>query len=468
MKKVVICLNVVLVIFISITLFIFRINNVTVKLKGNKKVSINVGSIYEDPGFEVTSFNKIIPSDKYNYKENNNIDYNKIGKYIVNYEITYKRKKYKLERIVEVIDNIKPKLNINLDIIERDYCTKQNKYNLEYSATDNYDGDITDRITIKEESDNMILSVSDSSGNEDNVSIPIKYTEKPKPIFKLNGENKIYVVLNGTYEEKGAVYQDGCGNKINQNINITGNVDTNNLGKYTITYSLNDSLSLTREVNVYNPSASEYKDYNGEKIIYLTFDDGPGMYTEKVLNILAKYNIKATFFVTHQFNNYVHLIKNEYDAGHAVGVHTYTHKWDVYDSLDAYINDFNKMNDVIEQYTGSKTKIFRFPGGASNTISKSYATGVVSAIASQMTNDGYVYFDWNVDSNDAAGASKSKIYNNVVNGVKKCTNCVVLMHDIKSNTVNELDNILSTLTSKGYKFGTLSVDSPTCHHKIAN
>ena len=57
---------------------------------------------------------------------------------------------------------------------------------------------------------------------------------------------------------------------------------------------------------------------------------------------------------------------------------------------------------------------------------------------------------------------------NVVNGVKNCSKCIVLMHDIKSNTVNELDNILKELTSKGYKFGTLNVNSPTVHHKIAN
>ena len=126
------------------------------------------------------------------------------------------------------------------------------------------------------------------------------------------------------------------------------------------------------------------------------------------------------------------------------------------------------MNDDILKYTGSRSRIFRFPGGSSNTISRNYARGVVKAIASRMTSDGYVYFDWDVDSGDAAGASRSKIYNNVVNGVKKCSKCVVLMHDIKPNTVNELDNILKTLTSKGYKFGTLSVNSPTMHHSIAN
>ena len=126
------------------------------------------------------------------------------------------------------------------------------------------------------------------------------------------------------------------------------------------------------------------------------------------------------------------------------------------------------MNNDILKYTGSYSKIFRFPGGSSNTISRNYSKGVVKAIASRMLNDGYQYFDWDVDSGDAAGASRNKIYNNVINGASRCSKCIVLMHDIKPNTVNELDNILNTLTSKGYKFGTLSVNSPSVHHTIAN
>ena len=126
------------------------------------------------------------------------------------------------------------------------------------------------------------------------------------------------------------------------------------------------------------------------------------------------------------------------------------------------------MNSVIEKYTGAKSKIFRFPGGSSNTVSRSYAKGVVKQIANKMLNDGYQYFDWDVSSGDAAGAGRSKIYQNVVNGVKSCSRCIVLMHDIKATTANELDNILKTLTASGYRFAPLTINSPTVHHKIAN
>ena len=130
--------------------------------------------------------------------------------------------------------------------------------------------------------------------------------------------------------------------------------------------------------------------------------------------------------------------------------------------------DFNQMNEVVKNYTGSYTNLFRFPGGSSNTISRNYNVGVVTAIANEMTNRGYIYFDWNVSSGDASGLNSSGIYSRVVNGVESCSQCVVLMHDIKSTTANALDSILATLTSRGYTFLPLDANSPTAHHGINN
>ena len=85
-----------------------------------------------------------------------------------------------------------------------------------------------------------------------------------------------------------------------------------------------------------------------------------------------------------------------------------------------------------------------------------------------MSRRGNVYFDWNVESGDAAGYSSDGIYYRVINGVNNCDYCVVLMHDIKPTTADALDSILYTLTRRGYTFATLDVNSPTAHHKIAN
>ena len=443
-------------------------------LHGQKTINTTVKEKYIDPGFDLFHNNKIVSSDKYTYDTKNDVNTEVLGQYKVTYDIKYHLRKFHLERIVNVIDDVKPVITTNLEKVERDYCTKKDKKEFTYTAIDNYDGDLTEKITKTEEEDNIILSVIDASGNEEKITIPIDYGKKPSNVIKLNGSSTTYIKINGTYKEEGANLYDGCGKKLDSKVSTSGKVNTKKAGNYTITYSV-DGIKATRKVVVYKQTSSNYSGGSSVisgsgkgKILYLTFDDGPGPYTQKILNTLSKYNVKATFFVTNQFPGYVSLIKNEKNAGHTVAVHTYTHNYNIYRSVDTYINDFNKMNNVIEKYTGSKSKLFRFPGGSSNTVSRKYAKGVVRQIANKMTSMGYTYFDWDVTSGDASGASRNKIYNNVVNGAKRCSKCVILMHDIKSNTANELDHILSTLTSQGYRFGTLSSSSPTAHHSIAN
>lgn len=465
MKKLYIILGSIIgIIFISLIIW-YIFFDIEINLIDGKRVVQTINIEYKDAGFTIKQHNKDILKDKYDVKMDGNVDVNTLGEYKVSYDIKYRLRSFHIERIVEVKDNIEPEIKANIESMVRDYCTKKDKSKLEYTIVDNYDGDITSRGEVIEEDFRYIIRAWDNSGNTGELILPITYTEKPKDIFKLNGNSTVYVSKGSKYSDSGVTYTDGCGNKL-EGVTITGKVDTSKNGDYTITYTANGN-KLTRKVTVYTISAGGNIS-SKEKVIYLTFDDGPGSYTEKVLNTLAKYNVKATFFVTHQFGSYVSLIKKEYEQGHSVGVHSYTHNWNIYKSVDAYVNDFNKMNNDIFNYTGSKSRIFRFPGGSSNTISRNYAKGVVKAIASRMTSDGYAYFDWDVDSGDASGASRSKIYSNVVNGVKHCSKCIVLMHDIKANTVNELDNILNTLVGQGYRFGTLSVSSPTVHHSIAN
>ena len=467
MKKLIVIFSIIGTICIILGVLWLIYGRIEVKLIGDEKILATYNEEYHDPGFIITKNDKEMDKDSYEVITNNDIDITKLGEYHLSYDIKYHFLSFHLERIINIVDDVKPDINVSLESIKRDYCTKKDKDKLEYTIIDNYDGDITDKAVVEEVDDNYIINVSDTNGNENTLSIPIVLTEKPKDVFKLNGNSTVYVTTNSKYSDSGVTYTDGCGNKLNDKVNTVNNVNTSKNGEYTVTYSIGNN-KLTRKVIVYTPSNTSNTGGGSGKVIYLTFDDGPGVYTEKVLNTLAKYNVKATFFVTHQFNGYVPLIKKEYEAGHSVAVHSYTHNWNIYKSVDAYLNDFNKMNNDILKYTGNYSKIFRFPGGSSNTISRNYSKGVVKAIASKMLNDGYQYFDWDVDSGDAAGASRSKIYSNVVNGAARCSKCIVLMHDIKPNTVNELDNILKTLTSKGYKFGTLSVNSPTVHHAIAN
>ena len=208
----------------------------------------------------------------------------------------------------------------------------------------------------------------------------------------------------------------------------------------------------------------------GEKICYLTFDDGPSSNTLKILDILKKYNAKATFFVINTKN--ISYVKKIHDAGHTVGLHTYTHDYSkIYASEKAYFADLKNISDKVKSFTGVETKIMRFPGGSSNKISEKYSKGLMKKLIKSVGKKGYYYFDWNVDSSDAAGnnVSYTKIRDSVLISAKNKNSICVLMHDseAKKSTVTALPGILKGLKAQGYVFKGLSEKSFGYHHNVS-
>lgn len=441
-------------------------------LNGSEHQAISLLSEYVDDGFKMKIGKEEVDTMNLDYKMSSTIDPSVPGKYEVNYEIMYDNQIYHLKRVVEVKDEEAPVLTIEQEVAEKYFCKKTNKMNLSYRAEDNYDGIITDKVKVEVGEKNVVLSVSDSSGNETRKEIPLKEMDDQKvAIIELKGKETVYIPLGGTYEEEGATLIDGCGDEKSEEITITGNVDTQTPGEYEVNYQYKDDnqkVIKTRKVIVYEIKKNENIQENSKKIVYLTFDDGPGQYTEELLNILKKHDVKVTFFVTNQFKKYVPLIKRESEEGHVVAVHSLTHNWKIYQSVETYMKDFNDMNEIVAKYTGEKSKLFRFPGGSSNTISRKYAKGVVSSIASHMTKNGYTYFDWNVDSEDAAGASSKQILSNAINGINSRDVSVVLMHDIKKNTIAVIEEFIVYAKENGFTFKTLSPSAQTVHHHINN
>ena len=461
-KSVIVALILFFVSIFTLIFLLFIKDEIKCELANGKEVNTEIYEEYNEAGIKLTNRGSTVSKKDYTLTVTGEVNTEKLGKYVLEYLIKYHGKKYKLKRIVNVIDSTPPVINTNIETVIKDYCTKEEIEELTINVKDNYDGELTENIKREDTDEAVIISVVDSNGNAIKKELPIKLTEKPENRFVLNSDATIYVPINTSFDDPKASLVDGCGKQLETNVTITGTVNTKVVGDYKLEYSIPDMKSVTRTVKVYDPASPS------NKTIYLTFDDGPGIYTKNILDTLAKYNIKATFFVTNQFPKYSYLIKEEHEAGHAIGVHTYTHKYDVYKSLDAYVEDFNKMNEVIREQTGEYSKIFRFPGGASNTISKSYKKGIVSEVANYLTQNGYIYFDWNVDSTDAAGAGREAIIKRVTTDVTRCSKCVVLMHDIKNTTASALDEILKVLTSKGYSFHVLTTDGPTVHHKISN
>lgn len=210
----------------------------------------------------------------------------------------------------------------------------------------------------------------------------------------------------------------------------------------------------------------------GKKVMYLTFDDGPSQHTEAILKILKEADAKATFFVTNEFPDYVSLLKEEQKQGHAIGVHTYSHVYaQIYQSSDAYFEDVEKMQAVIQEQTGTRSKILRFPGGTSNTISRSYCTGIMSELSTQALQKGYEYYDWNATNGDGdTGLSAEELIEIAKKEIGTQDVVMLLMHDGGGNgeTVKALPEILRYCKEQGYEFRVIDNSTPQFHHHINN
>ena len=203
----------------------------------------------------------------------------------------------------------------------------------------------------------------------------------------------------------------------------------------------------TNESFVFRVSSDseEYADYQR---IYLTFDDGPSKYTNELLDLLEKYNAKATFFVLAQ-EGYDEEYQRIVNDGHTLGIHSYKHVYsDLYSGLDGFKEDVDAVYAFVEDKTGVKPLFYRFPGGSSNTIYK----GEKDELFDYLAEKDLTYYDWNVTSNDATygGLSKSQIANNVLKGIEGKHDAVILMHDAndKHSSIEALEIILESLQTR--------------------
>ena len=454
-----------LLIFIGIFLFYILTMHLVLNLNGDEYVEINVFEEYQDKG-AYSCYSDIFGFCLYEpeIKINNLVDTSKLGEYTISYTISSSFHQKQIERKVKVIDKTPPLISVKEETILT--CPNNHDFKITYQATDNYDQDITDKVITKIEDNQYILEVSDSSGNFTTLTLPIIYEDKEKPKITLKGDKTIYLLKGEEYQELGYTATDNCLGNITDQVKVTSNVNINKSGKYTISYTVSDDLKnttkVTRTVYVYekNPDIPI-----GDKVIYLTFDDGPSAYTNELLDILKKYNVKATFFVTGNGSDAV--IKRAYEEGHSIGLHTYSHNYNkVYQSVDAYFNDLNKISNRVERITGQKSKLIRFPGGSSNTVSN-FNKGIMTKLALEVEVRGYKYFDWNVGSSDTSTSDSNKIANNVIKSLRKGSN-IVLQHDTKYSSVKAVSKIIEYGLANGYIFAPLDITSPSAHHKIAN
>ncbi|MEG1705291.1 MAG: polysaccharide deacetylase family protein [Clostridia bacterium] len=468
-----ICIIFSVIMFFLIILMLLKPN---VIILGNKLEQVEIYTKYKDKGIIATIFGKDITSEVQIY---NNVNANKLGTYKVIYNVPYLKKvpfaKFNTyNRIVNIVDNIKPEIKLNGDVnYKQSYKTTFIEPG--FSAIDNCDGDITSKVITSKETINdtcfkIIYKVTDSSKNEQILERIVNIVDDIKPELKLVGSNIVNIQLGVNYAEQGATAYDDKDGNLTSKIIITGKVNTQKEGQYILTYTVTDNslntATITRIVNITIPGN------NISGTIYLTFDDGPSAnITPHILDILKQKNVKATFFVLNYGTVNEYLIKRIVNEGHTIAIHGYSHVYrEIYTSVDVFMNNFISLQNKIKNSTGVTTTILRFPGGSSNTVSR-FNPGIMTKLTNEVLNKGFHYFDWNITSGDAGEVkTKEAVYKNVIRGLSKDKENVVLMHDFSGNykTLYALENIIDYGNNNGYIFDKITESTPMVHHKVVN
>ncbi len=190
---------------------------------------------------------------------------------------------------------------------------------------------------------------------------------------------------------------------------------------------------------------------------YLTFDDGPSkVVTPQILEILKRYNIKATFFVVGKMvDTYPEILKKTHEAGHSIGNHSYSHSYNyIYKNTNNFMEEINATNQAIENALGKpfKSDLLRFPGGSFDAYKKPFRE--------LAEKEGYDVYDWNALNGDAEGKSltKQQLIARLKETTKGKKKVIILMHDTdaKQTTADSLAEIIEYLISQNYYFEPLS------------
>lgn len=265
-------------------------------------------------------------------------------------------------------------------------------------------------------------------------------------------------------EEAGQAYESQLAWYEEENGKIQGEYEQVQQENADLGQQVSDLQAQLQQIQESIAAAQKAADQVNGKTVYITFDDGPSNLTTSVLDVLDRYGIKATFFVTYK-PDYESVYKEIVNRGHAIGIHTSTHDYDyVYSSYENWLADFTQVYNYVIQVTGVTPQVYRFPGGSNGSHA---SRAVVQQAVSYLKSLGMQYFDWNVANGDGAIVTAAESYNNIVSTIRNRTLPVVLMHDglNKETTLESLPSIFQQLVDWGYRFGTLNASTPPIHQK---
>lgn len=303
----------------------------------------------------------------------------------------------------------------------------------------------------------------------------VNVVDREPPVITLTEGDRISIRPGQEFRDPGATAIDDSDGDVSANITAKGFVDRYNKGDYEVDYTVSDSYGnrakATRTVTVEGEPVKEVRG-----VIYLTFDDGPSNnVTPEILDTLEKYKVPATFFIVDYGSdkNKLKTLKRAIADGCTIAVHGSSHDYSkIYTSVPAFMDNVTSLRDKIKSDLDYDAFAMRFPGGSSNTVSKSYSKGIMKKLVKDVQKEGFMYNDWNVDSTDASGnnIAVDEIVRSVQERCSKDTFNVILMHDsdAKGTTARALPAIIKWAKEEGYTFRAMTVNSPTVHHDVNN
>lgn len=286
--------------------------------------------------------------------------------------------------------------------------------------------------------------------------------------LSLCGEDELALLCGEPYIEEGYQALDKDGRDISDKVEVTGDLCVWRPGEYELTYSVTDSggerYVAARKIQVIANSLPET--VKSEKTIYLTFDDGPGEFTDELLTLLDSFDAKAAFFlIGKHIERYPEILDRIISSGHSVGIHCYNHDYRyLYASEENFMEDLLKARKLIFDLSGYTANILRFPGGSTTAAAytKNNIDGGIDALSDILGNMGMRYYDWD-ESADAKEDGPIYSVGRVKNAVEKLGSPVVIEHDTRRGCLEVTREILEWGTENGYSFKALDVSDPEVH-----
>lgn len=457
-KKLFIAIICIIIAILVIGIGYFVINQSSIHFISNHEIEVNT----------VVDYSRFIDYVKDGKKDDVKIDSSQVNvKKVGEYKVVYKYKDEEKTLKVNVVDTLPPEFDVKSKKVALNQTVEPSEFVMnikdasqtKVSFAKNYE---FNKVGWQE----IEVIVKDAYDNETRKKVKVNVVKDEKAPEIIVGNANVVVGEKIDLKALATIKDDF---DKNPTLKVESDkLDTNKIGTYQVKYIAKDVSGNQSEKTIQVEVVDKTKD--NEKVVYLTFDDGPSRHTPEVLEILKRYQCKATFFITGMNEKYRPYIKTAYDQGHTIGLHTYSHNYSkVYASTNAYFKDLDKVGKLAKEYIGFTPKYIRFPGGGSNTISRKYNKGIMSQLTKQVGKKGYIYYDWNCENGDGyAHMSQSQMLKRATSSSAK--KVMILMHDAngKQNTVDILPKVIEHYQKKGYTFKAIDDSTPVFHQHVNN